>query len=354
LKCILAIILTFVFVCAGVAIAVPVNENRHDMTGTDFIRGLHFGGYWPVVDTRLPGTVTVQVWKDNSTPPTVHDLSAWVQNANANCMVFTPYYATMYGALGGTTNNSKPADDYIEQLAESFAKNNSKLILMFLPTASSYGMFNSSMSDTLTHAAIISLKHPNIIIELDEPDWGGGTSVPEMTFKSWVDAVKNTNPDCMVTVGLDYPRGTPAKDNKWWKYCDGVMLIDYWVSDAITLGNHIQTWVTALAPLPVWTFLPTGDLWESPVYITTVTTMDFLDVAIAECNGSFIFDRGGMWTFAGYNNSYDNGERYEGIMNRYTALLVPEYSSALAPIAGTAVITLIVIWSSSRSRHRKP
>jgi hypothetical protein len=342
MKKLVAIAIVSVLLTCGIAIAVPFDKNTPTTADSGFMRGMHFGGVYPSVDTLWPDVATVHPWVDNKTYPTPENVSMWAYNANANCLFFTSYYGPLYGAIGANNTYLKPADDYLEALANNCSQRNMELILMILPKGSYYGMFSSNIVNVANHMAQISINHTNIRIEFDEPDWAG---IPESTFTGWVNAVKNVNPDCFVTVGLDYPRGTPSTDQKWWSHCDGVMLIDYWASSATALKPHIQTWVNSIDPKPVWTFIPTGDVGTQVggVNLDTQATLDYLDVAITYSEGSFIFDRGGIWVYGGWDNPYDNGTRYQGITDRYALMLVPEHNAILVPIGIAAFIPVVII-----------
>ena len=293
---ILIIALAGILVTSGMALAVPYGKSSQKNAPPDQIRGMHFGGVYPQVDTMWPGVTTVHPWVDNKTYPSPENVTEWAYGACANCLFFTPYYGPLYGALGANNTNIAPADSYLDDLANTLEGRGMSIVIMVLPTGNYYPMFGNTVENVASHLGQLSLGHPNLIVEFDEPDWGGGTPISETTFTQWVSSVKSANPDCFVTVGLDYYRGTPAIDKKWWSHCDGVTLIDYWAYSASSLRTRVTTWVNAVDPKPCWTFIPTGDVGNQVggVNLNAQQTKDYLDVAITYSSGSFVFDRGGM------------------------------------------------------------
>jgi hypothetical protein len=346
MKRILAVLVICMFLAGGAIVAVPISCKSEMAPGPDYARGLHFGAYWPHLNTSWPGKAYIQIWEDDVTPPSVDNITEWAGHSNATHLVFVPYYGTLWSILGGTT---AIGDEYVIGLADGLAKYNMKLVTMLICQDSRYSTFNSSVADCARHVAQIAITHTNIVMDFDEPDvWGTSQSL----FQSYVNAVRNTNPDMLVMVGLDTVRGTPSMDKKWWQYCDGVLLIDYWASDTTALRSHVQTWRNSIDPEILWVWIDTGDtgVQVGGYNIGPEDTMLYLEEVINNAAGSFIFDGAGMWIYVGYKNPYDNGKLQKLLEDRYGQMMVPEFPLIIIPAAAMVILPFALL---RRKRQKK-
>ena len=284
-------VLLLTAILISLALVAYVNEPNDD-----YVLGMHFGGYWPEVETTWPDTGIVPVWNDNM-PPTTQELADWAIEQNANHLVFTPYYGTLFEHSG---KNISQADDYLKELAYKLSQNDIILILMIVSDDSYYSDFEDGVLSVSENLAAITLEYDNIIIEFDEPDAKG---VQETTFIQWVDSVRAINQKCNITVGLC--NIDEVNESKiYWSHVDSVMLIDYY-SDDEALSQHIIKWKDTISPMPLWAWISTGDRNQ----MDTNETLRQAEIVHEHADGIFVFDRGGIWVYSGINNIHDSGER---------------------------------------------
>ncbi|MHC4607128.1 MAG: tetratricopeptide repeat protein [Planctomycetota bacterium] len=348
---------TGLFMIASIVLGLATADARLPAAGAGkgYVRGVHFGAYWPEFKIKWPGRATVKVWKDDSTPPTAKDIIDWAVRSNATHLVFTPYYGTLYSKIGGTT---EAGDRYIDELANGLKEHDMTLVLMIM-----CDQVNRRYPDLggrnkcAAHVAKLAKEYPNIILNFDEPCWGGGRPLSESNFAGMVKAARDANPDVTIMVGLDYPRGSTSAFRKYWKYCDGVMLIDYWARSAATLGSRIQQWVKAVHPKPVWVWMTTGDINLGGSYLLSVgPTMEYLEQCIQNAGGSFIFDGAGAWLYAGDKNPHDKGQRQIRLTKRYGQMVErkkkKDRKSGRSGDPGAKLMEQAKLWESGRNFNR--
>ena len=298
-KSTIIVVLLLVAILISMALLTHVNEPEDD-----YILGMHFGGYWPKVNTTWPDTSTVSVWNDNITP-TAQELAGWTVEQNANHLVFTPYYGELFEHNG---KNITQTDEYLKELAYELSQNYIMLILMIISDDANYPGFENGVLSVSESLATISLEYDNIIIEFDEPDAKG---VQESTFIQWVDSVRAVNQECNVVVGLC--NIDEVNESKiYWNHADTVMLIDYY-SDDEALGQHIVQWKETISPMPLWAWISTGDRNHMGVN----ETLRQAEIAHEYADGIFVFDRGGIWVYSGNENIHDTGDRGKELSELY-------------------------------------
>ena len=274
----------------------------------DYVLGVHFGGYWPEVNTTWPETSIVPVWNDD-TPPTAQELTDWAVEQNANHLVFTPYYGVLFEHNG---ENISQVDEYLKELAHGLSQYDLKLILMIVSDDASYPDFDNDVSSVAGNLATIALEYENIIIEFDEPD---AKDVQEATFIEWVDSVRMVNQKCTITVGL-CNIDEVSESEIYWSHVDTVMLIDYYSDDEV-LSQHIILWKETISPMPLWAWITTGDRNHKGVN----ETLRQAEIVHEHTDGIFVFDRGGIWLYSGDSNIHDTGERSKELRELYETWL---------------------------------